>query len=126
MTADIYKQVLYKFFAVMRYHLYHKIKSFWEENKDHFESNPAEPDSDEEATDNPLPEDEVLVLAQEIDPVAKMYTEVLGLFNVHWDLEVLLSIKKMEYQFQHQLQDENLQVYIECLTEAHNQMLFFI
>jgi hypothetical protein len=53
--------------------------------------------------------------------------EVFKLYEIAWDLDSMLTIKKMKYKFEeeHPLDDE-FNMYIECLTEAHNQMLYYI
>ena len=44
-----------------------------------------------------------------------------------WDLDTMLTIKKMKFKFElEDPVDEEFKMYIECLTEAHNQMLWYI
>ena len=58
---------------------------------------------------------------------SEIYEEVFKLYEVAWDLDSMLTIKKMKYKFEEeQPLDDEFNIYIECLTEAHNQMLYYI
>lgn len=65
-------------------------------------------------------------MATEID-IDGIYESVFALYGVEFDYEVALQVKKMEYVFlKQQPLNQDFISYIECLTEAHNQMLFYI
>ena len=64
----------------------------------------------------------ILELAQGIG-VNNIYESIFKLLNIKWKTDINLSIKKMEIVFQ---RDEKNATHLECLTEAHNQMLFLI
>lgn len=78
-------------------------------------------------------QDTIVELAQQLD-YEQNYKAVFKLFGVRWNEQlndIVLSMKKLDYIFQHKqtacsLQTQNFKKYVECLTEAHNQMLFLI
>jgi hypothetical protein len=59
-------------------------------------------------------------LAKNIDQ-EQIYKDVFSLYEIAWDLDAILTIKKMEYLFtQQEPLDEEYNMSLECLTEAHN------
>lgn len=135
---DLYIQILFKFYAAMRYDLYTRIQNFWKVNEDTlmFEFNQKKmvkkepqpgtqeldnPSSDEE--ENPINDETILKLAQEIDS-NQIYQRVFELYEILWKHDIQLSLKKMEHVFL--TDNETNEHYLECLTEAHNQMLYNI
>lgn len=53
--------------------------------------------------------------------------EVFKLYDVKWDLDVFLAIRKLEYIFLKQEPlDEEFVSFVECLNEAHSQMILQI
>mgnify|MGYP000494606058 CR=1 FL=1 len=65
-------------------------------------------------------------MAKNIDQ-AQIYLDIFNLYEIAWDLDVVLTIKKMEYVFtQQEPLDHEYNMSLECLTEAHNQMLYYI
>jgi hypothetical protein len=59
-------------------------------------------------------------LAKNIDQ-EQIYKDVFSLNEIAWDLDAILTIKKMEYLFtQQEPLDEEYNMSLECLTEAHN------
>ena len=134
---DMYIQIVFKFYSAMRHDLYTKIQQYWKTNQDELmvefnkkkvlkkEPLPGTQDLDNPSSDeeeNPIDDETILKLAQEIDS-DKIYQQVFALYGVSWKYDIQLSIKKMEHVF---LQDETNIHYLECLTEAHNQMLYQI
>ena len=76
--------------------------------------------------DDIIEEETILQLAKNIDQ-EQIYKDVFSLNEIAWDLDAILTIKKMEYLFtQREPIDEEYNMSLECLTEAHNQMLYYI
>jgi hypothetical protein len=76
--------------------------------------------------DDIIEEETILQLAKNINQ-EQIYKDVFSLNEIAWDLDAILTIKKMEYLFtQREPIDEEYNMSLECLTEAHNQMLYYI
>ena len=57
----------------------------------------------------------------------KILREVFKLYDIKWDLDVFIAIRKLEYSFlKQELIDEEFVSFVECLNEAHNQMILQI
>lgn len=119
----------------MRYELYQKIQDHWEFNQDEIMpeyekrqeqrlkdkmSGKLGEDSDDEI--NVLPDEKILELAKQIDTEV-IQNKVTKLFGIKTPLDATISIKKMDFLFQNDQQNSQ---YIECLTDAHDQMLYHI
>lgn len=138
---ELYKKIISKFFACIRYQMYAKIKKYWTENKDAIipeferrraEARAREPQEDESAIEdlphNPIQEEQILQIAQEID-MNNLKKQVIDLFNVDYSFtpDVALFFQKMEYVFQKTPPlNEDFLNYIDCLTTAQNEMLELI
>ena len=73
-----------------------------------------------------MTEEDMLDLVKTIDHKV-VYEAILKLFDITWKHDVLLSMKKMEFFFmQKEPVDEEFNSYMECLAEAHTQMLFYL
>lgn len=77
-------------------------------------------------------------MAEEIS-FPQVYKEVFHLYGVNWNKQlddIILSMKKLDYNFTiKEFPDADMSIknttkgfkeYIECLTEAHNQMLYLV
>ena len=54
----------------------------------------------------------------------QILTEVFKLYDIKWDLDVFIAIRKLEYVFLKQEPvDEEFVSFVECLNEAHSQMI---
>lgn len=137
---DLYKKLISKFFACIRYQFYSRLKKYWQQNKDtilpEFEKRLKEEKAmqgvDESVMDvnqyNPIQEEQVLEVAQQID-MSELKKGVVELFNVDysWTPDIELFFTKMEFLFQQkQPVNEDFIDYIECLTAAQNEMLELI
>lgn len=111
LQSDTYQRIITKFYACLRYEMYQAIK-------EHTKNNSEE--------DCIIADDVILEIAQNVNPT-HLYTEIFKLYEAEFIYDVDLAVKKMEYVFTHQEPiDDEFVGYIECLTEAHNQMLFQI
>lgn len=105
MQADQYQRMLNKFYACLRFRLYHTIKEYAKNN---------------EVPDGVIEDDIVLEMAKNID-ITDIYTEVCKLYSIDFVYDVNLAVKKMEYVFtQKEPVDEDFVGLLECLSEAHN------
>jgi len=65
-------------------------------------------------------------MAENIDQ-EEIHRDVFELFNIGWELSIALTLRKMEFLFlESEPIDQDYRTYMECLAEAHNQMLFYI
>ena len=74
-SKDLYKQILYKYNAVVRYEIYQGVKS-------------------EESLDD----EKLFEIIGSLD-LNHLLEQVFKLFNAPWDLDVLLHLRKLEYEF---------------------------
>lgn len=111
-SRETYEKILNKFYAMVRFEMYNAIKAYIKERG-----------SPEEG----LNDDEVYDLAQKIN-FSEIQQKVFELYETAIECDdVNLTMKKLDFVFQHQEPiDEEFVAYLECLTEAHNQMLFHI
>ena len=98
-SKDLYKQIIYKYNAVVRYEIYQGVKSV-----------------------DSLDDDKLFEIIGSLD-LNHILEQVFKLFNAPWDLDASLHLRKLEYKFQ---ADLGLSQYVNCLNEAHEQMLLII
>jgi hypothetical protein len=78
------------------------------------------------ATASPI-EDDIMLLQSKKENQEKILREVFKLYDIKWDLDVFVAIRKLEYVFLKQEPiDEEFVSFVECLNEAHNQMILQI
>jgi hypothetical protein len=71
-------------------------------------------------------DEDILEFAKHLD-FNHIYDRVCKLLEVAYEHTASLAVKKMEFKFLHEEpKDEEFISYLECLTEAHNQMLFYV
>jgi hypothetical protein len=117
LSKDMFLKVVSKFYAVMRYQLYHKIKNYLNNDE---ELGTLE---DSEETKKVISDRQMLKLAEEIE-INELYKQVFNLLNIpiiDHKCYIDLQLKQCEYMYLvKEPNDKQFVSYMNCLAEAHN------